>query len=58
VFEKQQHFTLPATPDPSKLLAYTFELVTDAAADRIVIGVLDDRSHEWGLARITINSGK
>lgn len=53
VYEKSQPFTLHAAGQPP-LFTYSLEIVTDARADRIVVGVLDEVSKQSGLVRVML----
>ncbi|HEX7422163.1 MAG TPA: VWA domain-containing protein [Thermoanaerobaculia bacterium] len=58
VYEKSQPFTIPkdATDVATKQFTYEFEMVTDARADRIVIGAYDELSKQYGVLRIKLDS--
>jgi VWFA-related protein len=58
VYEKSQPFTIPkdATDVATKQFTYEFEMVTDARADRIVIGVYDELSKQYGVLRINLDN--
>jgi VWFA-related protein len=58
VYEKSQPFTIPkdATDVATKQFTYEFEMVTDARADRIVIGAYDELSKQYGVMRIKLDS--
>jgi hypothetical protein len=49
VFEKTQAFD-----SATHGLEYELELIVDRGADRIVLGLLDETSRQWGLARISL----
>lgn len=49
VFEKTQAFE-----SASDGVEYELEMLVDRGADRIVIGVFDETSRQWGLARISL----
>ena len=56
VYEKSQPFTIPkdATDVATKQFTYEFEMVTDARADRIVVGAYDELSKQYGVLRIKL----
>jgi VWFA-related protein len=58
VYEKSQPFTIPkdATDVATKQFTYEFEMVTDARADRIVIGAYDELSKQYGVLRVKLDS--
>ena len=58
VYEKSQPFTIPegATDVATKQFTYEFEMVTDARADRIVVGALDELSKQYGVIRVKLTA--
>jgi hypothetical protein len=57
VYEKSQAFTIPrdATDVATRQFTYEFEMVTDARADRIVVGAYDELSKQYGVVRIHVD---
>ncbi len=56
VHQKSQPFTIPASAKDAatKIFTYSFEMLTDTKTDRIVIGVYDELSKQYGIVRVTI----
>ena len=61
VTEKSQPFSIKAS-DVEKaekaVVAYDLEVISDARADRISVGVLDDTSREWGVVAVRLAKPK
>ena len=56
VHQKSQPFTIPAGAKDAatKVFTYSFEMRTDTRTDRIVIGVYDELSKQYGIVRVKI----
>jgi len=57
VHEQSQPFTIPAGAKDAatKIFTYSFEMLTDTRSDRIVIGIYDDLSKQYGVVRVMLD---
>ncbi|HEV2722854.1 MAG TPA: VWA domain-containing protein, partial [Thermoanaerobaculia bacterium] len=56
VHQKSQPFTIPAGAKDAatKIFIYSFEMRTDTRTDRIVIGIYDELSKQYGIVRVKL----